>query len=150
LTALRTFALAALVSLVLCSAASADTPTDAADRMLERVNAIRANHGLPALRAAPRLGRTAARYGRRLMRTNTFGHGDAARAAGFRSTGEILAYASGWALSPRGPLRLWLRSSTHSALILGRGFRYVGVNPARGRFGGRLATIWVMHFGGRG
>jgi uncharacterized protein YkwD len=44
---------------------------------------------------------------------------------------------------------MWLRSSGHAALILNRSFRYVGVGPARGSFGGGPATIWVAHFGAR-
>lgn len=120
-----------------------------AKRMVAKFNKARAKQGLRPLRMAPRLMRSSRRYARHLMRTSTFGHGSSYARAGFRRSGEILARTTGWRLRPHPTLGMWLNSSGHRALILSPGFRYVGAAPARGRFDGRRATIWVAHFGGR-
>jgi uncharacterized protein YkwD len=150
--ALRTFVLsAALLALLAATApaAPAKKKQTPAERMIAKVNKVRDNHGLRPLRTAPKLMRSSRGYARHLIRTNTFGHGSSYAQAGFRSSGEILALTRGWRRKPHPALGMWLRSSGHRALILSPTFRYIGVAPARGRFGGPRTTIWVAHFGAR-
>jgi uncharacterized protein YkwD len=146
--ALRRLAMTATVTAVLISipANATATPAVPSERMIEAINELRAKHGLRPLRAAPALGRTATGWARHLMRSDSFAHGSSYMRAGFRQTGEILAYTRGWRANPRPALRMWLRSPGHRSLLLSRSYRYAGVGPARGYFRG-ATTIWVVHFG---
>jgi uncharacterized protein YkwD len=148
--ALRRLAMAATVAAILAPmpATATAAPADPSERMVEAINDLRAEHGLRPLRKAPALGRTATRWAKHLMRSDRFAHGTTYTRAGFRRAGEILAYNHGWKASPRPPLRMWKRSPGHRSLVLSSSFRYVGAGPARGNFGGRPTTLWVVHFGG--
>lgn len=115
--------------------------------MVDRINQVRANHGLQPYRVAPKLMRASKGHAKRLMRNDGFTHGSAYRKNGFRTAGEMLAYGSGWSLATGPSIRMWLRSPTHRGLMLSRSFRYVGANPVRGRYGGALRTIWVVQLG---
>jgi uncharacterized protein YkwD len=152
MTTLRRIALSMLFIGLMAPAASAE-PAEAsagpASRMVDAMNEARADHGLAPLRAAPRLAHTAKGYARQLIRSDSFGHGSSYLARGFRRTGEILALRNGFSRRPAPTLRMWLHSPGHAALILDPGFRFVGVGPARGRFGSARTTIWVAHFGAR-
>ncbi len=115
--------------------------------MVERINEVRADHDLPALRLAPKLMRASKGYAKRLMRDDGFSHGAGYRQNGFRTAGEMLAFGNGWSLAAGPSIRMWLGSSVHRGLMLSRSFRYVGASPARGRYGGALRTIWVVQLG---
>jgi uncharacterized protein YkwD len=118
-------------------------------RMLRAVNAVRAEHGLHRLRAAPKLGRSAGRYARWMLRHDYFGHLNRIRASGiFSLLGENLAWHSGRRPRVGLTVRQWMGSAAHRALILHRSFRWVGAGMARGRLGSRMVTAWVLHFGG--
>ena len=150
--ALCRIALSAMLIAVAAPAASAEpagASTDPASRMVDAMNEARARHGIAPLRAAPRLAETAHGYARHLIDSDSFGHGSSYLDAGFRRTGEILAMRRGWSRRPAPTLRMWMQSSGHAALILEPSFRYVGVGPARGRYGGNPTTIWVAHFGAK-
>ena len=144
--ALRSTALAVMVAAITAPAATAK-PADPSDRMIAKFNKVRAKHGLAALREAPKLARSSRGYARHLIDTDSFGHGSSWTRTGFRRSGEILALRRGWSRKPSPALHQWLGSPGHAALILDGGFRYVGVSPARGYFGGARTTIWVAHFG---
>jgi uncharacterized protein YkwD len=148
--ALCKFAMAATVAVAVLAPATATAapPPDPSERMVEALNDLRAKHGLRPLREAPALGRSATGWAKHLMRSDRFAHGSSYLKAGFRRAGEILAYNHGRRASPRPPLRMWNRSPGHRSLVLSSSFRYVGAGPARGNFGGRPTTIWVVHFGG--
>jgi uncharacterized protein YkwD len=144
--ALRTFALAVVV-LAATTPIGEAKPFDPSERMIAKMNKVRAKHGLRALREAPVLARSASGYARHLIRADSFGHGSNYIGRGFRHSGEILAIRRGWSRKPSPALHQWLHSSGHAGLILAASFRYVGVSPARGYFGGAPTTIWVAHFG---
>ena len=116
--------------------------------MLNAVNEVRAQHGVHAFHGAPRLHRSASSYARWMLRHGYFGHLARIRASGFRRLGENLSWHSGRRPAPRATVRRWLASPTHRALMLSPAFRWLGAGIAQGRFGGRVATIWVLHFGG--
>ncbi len=63
--------------------------------------------------------------------------------------GEDLAWDVGRQASPRAILRDWLRSPTHRAVLLDRGFTHVGVRRRRLRMRGAPvgAVLWVAHVG---
>jgi uncharacterized protein YkwD len=116
------------------------------ERMIDEINRVRAAEAaLPALRPAERLGRSAARFSRWLIRNDVFAHragGPPGKPAGH--TGEALAMHFSRRPNVRGTVRSWLRSPAHRALVLTTSMNAAGIGHARGRFHGRPATIWVL------
>ena len=122
------------------------TPGEA--KMIERINSVRQAHGLGPLRIAPALNRSAGRFSLHLMKRDAFGHRSRVSAGRrFGNLGEILSMHSGRRLRVRGTLRRWMSSSTHRAVILKRGVRWIGAGATKGRFGGGGATIWCVQVG---
>jgi uncharacterized protein YkwD len=116
--------------------------------MLNAVNWVRAQNGLPAVHYSRSLARSAKGYSRRLMRSGYFGHDSRIHASRrFRTLGEILEYRRGLRPAVRATLRDWLNSPPHRAVIMSGAFKYAGAGFSRGRFHGRRSTIWAMHFG---
>ncbi len=145
----RTAALLAVLASLLALPAAA-TASSAQKRMLDRVNAVRAHHGLKPLRFAKSLSQSAARYSHTMMSRDYFGHGSRIHASRrFRSLGEILEIHRGKRIGIGRALRQWMHSPGHRSVILSSHFRFAGAGFSRGSFQGRGATIWVMHFGRR-
>jgi uncharacterized protein YkwD len=131
-------------ALALPGGASANTSID----MLNAVNSVRAQNGLPALHYSRSLAHSAHSYSRQMMRHDYFGHSSRIHASRrFRTLGEILEYHRG--LSPKvgATLRDWLNSPEHRSIIMSRSFTAAGAGYVRGHFHGRRATLWTMHFG---
>jgi uncharacterized protein YkwD len=118
-----------------------------AEAMAVRINAVRARHGLPPLRVAPKLMRSSRAYAKRLARNGSLYHGSAYRVPGFRQSAEMLASDLGWRARLRGPIQMWLHSPGHRALMLSGAFRYVGAFPARRHGASGPEVVWVVHFG---
>jgi uncharacterized protein YkwD len=128
--------------------ATAGASTSAEKRMVKKVNSVRAGHGLRPLRGSRRLGGSAARYARRMLRADYFGHQPRIRASSrYSRLGENLAWHTGLRPRVRYTVRAWLNSPPHRALLLSGGFRWLGAGLARGRLHGRAGTTWVLHFG---
>jgi uncharacterized protein YkwD len=144
----------ALCAVLACGAVLA-VPHQAAahgnqQRMLHALNAVRAQHGLAHFHGSASLHRSATAYARWMLRSEYFGHLGRIRASGrFARLGEALAWHSGGRARVHRTVRAWMNSPPHRALILHAGFRWVGAGMVRGRFTGRRATAWVLHFGGR-
>jgi uncharacterized protein YkwD len=137
----------AVSALMPCEAPAAPKGRAAEHAMMDAVNEARKDHGRRALSHSPPLARSAGRVAARLMKLDVFGHlGSAPAGSGVR--GEALALHRGWRARPRATVRRWLRSPSHRAVVLGR-FRAVGAGIKRGRIGGRLTTVWVLHVGAR-
>jgi uncharacterized protein YkwD len=131
-------------ALALPGGASASKSID----MLNAVNMVRAQHGLPAVHYSRTLAHSAHSYSATLMRTGYFGHDSRIHASRrFRTLGEILEWRRGLRPAVWATLRDWMNSPPHRAVILDGEFRYAGAGYVRGRFHGRRATIWAMHFG---
>ncbi len=146
----RTSVLAALAcaALLLPATAQARVKSNPAHAVVERVNNYRAAHGLHKLKLSRSLSRSSYAYARHLMRADRFGHSSRIRASGrFHLLGENLAFSWGRRRSSRIPVRGWVHSAPHRAVMLNRSFRYVGVGRVAGRFGSRRATIWVLQAG---
>ena len=104
----------------------------------------------------------ATRYARSMVRHGFFSHTspggatllDRVRAVGYGgrrvAAGEALAWAQGRLATPRAIVRAWMASPPHRAVLLGRGYRDVGVGVALGTpYGGatsRSAT-YAADFG---
>ena len=109
--------------------------------LLSAINRARARHGAPPLRVSAPLQRAARSHSNAMLRTGNFTHGDWYRrlrrhGARGRTLGEVIAWGSGSAGTARAIVRMWLGSPSHSATMLNRGFRYVGVGIATGSFAG--------------
>jgi uncharacterized protein YkwD len=131
--------------LAFTSAASANSKTA---QMLQQVNQVRAHNGLPALRYSRSLEHSARSYSRQMMSTGYFGHSSRIHASRrFRTLGEILEYHIMARPAVGFTLRDWLNSPEHRSIIMSRAFSFAGAGYVIGRFHGRRATIWVMHFG---
>jgi len=88
--------------------------------MVRAINGVRQAHGLPRLRPADSLFDSAARYARRMMRTD-------------------------WRLRPRRTVDEWMASPEHRAILLSRRFTRIGAGHACGRYRRLRATMWVAH-----
>jgi uncharacterized protein YkwD len=144
----RTVALLAVLASALLSLPSAASAKPATERMLDRVNAVRAHHGLKPLRLSHSLEHSAHHYSSHLLNSGSFGHSSRIHASRrFRTLGEILELHMGRRPAVRFTLRDWLGSSTHRSVILSSAFRFGGAGYATGRWHGRKVTIWTMHFG---
>jgi uncharacterized protein YkwD len=118
------------------------------DAMVREVNRIRLANGLDRLRRSSSLHRSSARYARRLMRRDAFGHQAGVSTAGrFEWAGENLELHWGWDPQPRSTVRRWMSSPGHRAVILSPRWGWLGVGRSLGRFNSGAATIWVAHFG---
>ena len=120
----------------------------AATRMHDAINRARVARGLPALRHAPVLSRSANVYARSLIVRRGFSHsGGFLGGRVFRSRSEVLALQTGGTINVRRILSAWLRSPGHRAVLLNRRYRYLGVGLATGRYGSRRAVVWVGRVG---
>ena len=130
------------------------------------LNAERADHGLPALRANERLTRAADAYSAKMVRRRFFAHvcpdgstlKSRIRSARYLnksvrdySLGENLAWGSGSLSTPKSIVRGWMRSSAHRHAILDERFEDVGIGVAPGaprKVRNRAAT-YTAEFGYR-
>jgi uncharacterized protein YkwD len=94
-------------------------------------NVARRRHDLPPLKRIPCLRRIAVRWAEHLAATGDFEHQDLGvifrRCDGARSAGENIARGG---VTPRGMVRMWMRSSGHRANILSPDFTHLGVGTA--------------------
>jgi uncharacterized protein YkwD len=135
-----------VVLLGLCgsSAATAAAGTPEA-RMLGKINATRADSGLPPLRAARNLQRSAGAFARWLITHDQFQHRPRVSVTrSYPHCGEALAMHFSLAADVGGTLRNWLGSPSHRALVMTNSMNLVGLGHASGRAQGRPRTIWVL------
>jgi uncharacterized protein YkwD len=130
--------------------------------VLAAVNALRSARGLRTLRSDVTLARGAQEHSMSMAQNGYFAHtsakdapfwarGDAGRR--FRSVGENIAWASP-TLSASETIVLWLRSPTHRAILLAKGWRVIGLGAvhaqaAPGVFAGLEVTVLTADFAGR-
>ena len=102
-------------------------PTPIEKRLVERINDVRAAHGLRQLRIGPRLNQGAHSWSRYLVRARLLPPRQPRP-----GTGEILAWGTCSWFTPAQAVRMWLDSPGHRALLLRPGFRFVGTGWTRG------------------
>jgi uncharacterized protein YkwD len=136
-------------------------------RVLSELNAVRARHGLGALRLSPQLAAAAERHSRAMGQLGFFSHKSADGSsfskrierfygpAGFRywSIGENLLWASP-EVDAAAAVRMWMKSPHHRDNILRARWREIGlsavhVTAAPGTFRGLDVTIVTTDFGVR-
>jgi uncharacterized protein YkwD len=167
-------ATATLVGVLLVpTAGSADTrgalssESELQSALVQRVNALRARHGLARLRFSNGLGAAANGHSVQMARLGYFSHNSADGASfgtriaryygsrGYRrwSVGENLLYGSPDIGAARA-VSLWLSSPAHRANLLSPRWREIGLSAihstsAPGVYGGSPATIVTADFGAR-
>ena len=140
---------AALTLLTIPASATGLTPNQRAERAITAaINEVRAQHGLPAYERSASLTASAERYSQYLMANDVFTHQSSIWASSrFALLGEALEWHSGRRFGVHRTVAGWLGSASHRALVLSPVMRRQGAGVTRGRFGGRRATIWVLHVG---
>ena len=142
--------LAVSAGLVVAFPATPASAQPAQVKMVRTINNVRHAYGLRSLRPAYSLFVSARRYSRRMMSSDYFGHMSRIPVASrWRAAGEAIEWHAGWRPRPRAAVRRWMRSPSHRALLLSRRFTRIGVGRARGRYGRKMATMWVAHVGRR-
>jgi uncharacterized protein YkwD len=106
------------------------------------VNERRAAAGLRALTHDRRLARAARRFSATMVRQRFFAHvsphgstpAKRARAAGYAGStvGETIGWGAGALAAPAAIVQAWIDSPPHRAILLGRGFRRIGLGAAKG------------------
>ena len=113
-------------------------------------------YGLRRLRTDRHLTRAASVHAAAMIHGGVFSHGrptlGRVRAAGFSGhlAAEALAWGCAHGASARAVMASWLHSSAHRAIVLGRGFRDVGIGVMPGTPGRVCADggTWVLEVGG--
>jgi uncharacterized protein YkwD len=151
---LRRASVVFVVALLACCGApvTAFATDGAKDRMIQTINEARAGEaGLPALRSAPDLDRSAGAFARWLVRHDTFGHRPSVSVNhAYPHCGEALAIHYSLRAQVGATVRAWLGSPTHRALVLTSSMNLVGIGHASGHPGGRPRTVWVVQVARRG
>jgi uncharacterized protein YkwD len=131
------------------TAAAGGTANERAERkMTSAINAVRAQHGLPAFERSASLTGSAERYSRYLMENDVFGHQSSIQASSrFALLGEALAMHTGRRFNVWSTVRQWLGSPSHRDILLSPVMRRQGAGVTRGRFGSGRAVVWVLHVG---
>jgi uncharacterized protein YkwD len=143
--------LAGLVPAEPAEAASAHQ--DAVERaIVERINAIRAQHGVPRLRVSRALSRAADAKAREILRSDRFSHTSpdgtpmAVRVRRYvkaRAVGETIAATTHLERQATMIVRAWMSSPGHRATLLSRTYRRIGVGRRHGRLGAQRATVFA-------
>ena len=125
------------------AAVASETPEA---RMIAKINVARADQGgLPPLRAARNLQRSASAFARWLVTHDQFQHRPSVSVTrNYHHSGEALALHYSLQAEVGATLSSWMGSSTHRALVLTNSMNLVGVGHASGRPGGKPRTVWVM------
>ena len=164
----------ALAALVLAAPAGAVTLTQhngAEKKLVQRINRVRKNHGLEAMKVATRLTRASTRHSNSMGKVGYFRH-DLWHKGKWKpfgtwirwfwpgpdytswSAGENLAYGAP-GLGPRKTVTLWMHSSGHRANMLDKDWNRIGVSivHVKGPVGFYAAfddvTIVTADFGSR-
>lgn len=143
----RLAALALILAIAPACSAQTAAPDPRTARMLELVNAARAESALPALVSEPRLADAACRHARDLARGGPLTHrgsegsdvGDRLRRSGYDFAMGAENLAAGVA-TPDETVWLWLGSPGHRRNILTAEFREAGI----ARVSGAGGEIWVL------
>jgi uncharacterized protein YkwD len=151
---------AAPTSLIAAPASPAKTNATTT-ALLDKINEVRAEHGLRPVAFDAHLARAAKTHSSDMVARDYFLHESGPGGEGFDrrigrfwhpagnvSMGEILAWGSGTYASPAAAVRQWLNSPPHRAILLSPNYTLVGIGVAYGRFLGHpRAAVYTADFG---
>jgi uncharacterized protein YkwD len=132
--------------------------------MLEKLNEVRAEHGLRAVLPSPQLHGAAQRHSDDMVIRDYFSHTapgggtfyDRIMRSGFVAgyssweAGETLAWGTGTLGNPGSIVKAWLNSPEHRAILLSSTWTRIGISRACGTFLGYSgACVWTADWGTR-
>lgn len=157
-------ALSLFLVLGVAPAAAFDRTVNEAE-MLRLINEARASHDLARLSAADTLLDAALAHSCDMIANDYFAHSSLkgatissrARRAGYTtsgwsqwSVGEVIAWGVSYRGGPQSIVRSWMKSTTHRRIILGKGWRDVGIGCHRGVYKGIPGVVmYTVDFGRR-
>lgn len=128
-------------------------------KVVKRINALRASYGLEDVRADRKLARAAGAHGRDMLRGDFFAHSSSNGTSPFdrirryrnsRLVGETLAYMpAGGRTSAGAVMNMWIDSPPHLGVLTTARFRRVGIDKRRGTLYGQKVTIWTADLSSR-
>ena len=145
---------AALASLAIVLAAAPalgsgrSATSSATDAMVQKINQVRARHGLRELSPSGSLYGSSQRFAQHLMASDRLAH-RSRPSTSYETAGEVLALHMGHRSRVGSTIAKWMRSPSHRAVLLSRAMREMGAGVAYGRYGRSAATIWVVQVGRR-
>ena len=151
--------LAALFLAIALIGTAAPTTAQASARatLLDRLNHVRAVHGLPAVHGARSLRAAASRHSHDMLARDYFAHTSPTGStlyhritgSGFVDGyawrgGETLAWGTTGVATPRWTVHAWMHSPEHRDILLSPTFRWIGVSRTCGRFKHHSnACVWT-------
>jgi uncharacterized protein YkwD len=153
----------ALVVLAIAPAASASSIQTYRWQLIFAINKSRHAHGLPSVRHAPGLDKTAQAHSSDMVARHYFAHTSPTGSTLFERisrsgftrygtwwAGETLAWGSGSYAQAQHVISMWLASPEHRAVLLSWRYSWVGVGRAAGPFEGHSsAAVWTADWGHR-
>lgn len=136
----------------ICAPVTEATPDAAEDAFMPLLNAYRAQDGLPALSASPRLSQAAAWMANDLATHDYFSHVSSdgrtfvQRAVGCGYQGVSSEIIAGGTLTAQDAFTAWKGSPGHNAAMLGN-YGATGAAGIGRAFGGPYRVYWVVDFG---
>jgi uncharacterized protein YkwD len=151
--------LAAVLTVMLAPAASAAPRLNASElEVIQRLNDVRTQNGLAALKPARGLNRAADRHSRDMLVRDFFDHPSSdgtpfdrrvRRHADARRVGETLAAIPRRRGGAGEVVRMWMRSPPHRAIVLSAGFRRIGIARRWGSLGSSKLAVVTADFASR-
>ena len=132
------------------SAEASPPRQDSVERaVIRRLNAIRAQNGVRALRDPGALARAADAKSGAVAATGDFSHGDVRGRIGrymrAKAVGETIAYVPpSQGSRADAVVGAWMASASHRATLLSGRFARIGVGRQRGSVGGRGAVVFTV------
>jgi uncharacterized protein YkwD len=131
--------------------------TPARTLLLDRINVVRAEHGLRRVYPSTQLRGAAKSHSLDMLRRNYFAHTsptgstlfDRITASGFVNGytwlgGETLAWGTGTLAGARATVHAWMLSPEHRAILLSSTYRWVGISRECGTYHGHAnACVWT-------
>ena len=150
----------ALATVLATSGVAIASTTPPRKELLRAINRARAAHGVKRLMGSSALRAVALRHSQDMLARNYFAHTSPSGStvtyriehSGFVygyswTAGETLAWGSGSHAAASATIAAWLKSPPHRAIMLSRGFHWVGIGRNCGRFIGHPdACVWTADF----
>jgi len=150
----------ALATVLATSGVAIAATTPPRKELLREINRARAAHGVKRLMGSSTLRAAALRHSQDMLARSYFAHTSPSGStvthriehSGFVygyswTAGETIAWGSGSHAAASATITAWLKSPPHRAILLSRGFHWVGIGRNCGRFIGHPdACVWTADF----